>query len=95
MSNLRSLPSRRIEARTNDRPPDINKSATANAIRETRARLTVTALRRLREGLFKLELSLIEDMIASGIDISKVTSVSHCARVLEVVEMLQVTARER
>jgi len=29
-----------VETRTNHRPPDINKSAIANAIHETRVRLT-------------------------------------------------------
>jgi hypothetical protein len=95
MSNLRSLPTRRIEARTNDRPPDINKSLTANAIRETRAKLTGSALRRLREGLFKLELTLIEDLITGGLSIPKVAAISHCACALEVIEVLQVGARER
>jgi hypothetical protein len=88
-----------IEARTHDRAlprsPAINKSPTANVIRSTRAALTGTSLRRLREGLFKLELQLVEQMVVGGIDISRVTALSHCARALEVVEVLQTTARER
>jgi hypothetical protein len=88
-----------VEARTNDRvlprSPRINKSPTANAIRETRAKLTGTSLRRLREGLFKLQLQLIQDMVTGGVNIARVAAVSDCARALEVVEVLQVGARER
>jgi hypothetical protein len=88
-----------VEADTNDRPilrpPDINKSPTASAIRETRAKLTGTSLRRLREGLFKLQLQLLHDMVTSGVTIAKVATVAHCRAALEVVEVLQVGARER
>jgi hypothetical protein len=88
-----------VEVSTNDRPrhrsPDINKSPTANAIRETRAKLTGTSLRRLREGLFKLQLQLVQDMVTGGVNIARVAAVSDCARALEVVEVLQVGTRER
>ena len=77
------------------RPPDSSKSPTANAIRETRARLTQLSLRRVREGLYRLELQLIEELVTGGIDVPRVTALSHCARALEVVEMLQTGARER
>lgn len=40
---------------TADRAPDRSKGPTATAIRESAARLSPLALRRLREGLFKLE----------------------------------------
>jgi hypothetical protein len=77
------------------RGPDVNKSPTANAIREKRALLTITSLRRLRERLFKLELELLEQMVTGGIDIPRVTALSHCARAIEVVDVLQTGARGR
>jgi hypothetical protein len=57
--------------------------------------LTAVALRRLREGVFRLELQLVEDMVAGGIDMAKVRALSHCARTLDVLDVLSVTARER
>jgi hypothetical protein len=51
--------------------------------------------RRLREGLFHLELQLLQDMVTGGIDISRVTALSHCAHAIEVVDVLKITARER
>jgi hypothetical protein len=88
-----------IEARTHDRapsrPPDASQSPTVKALREARLRLTSVSLRRLRERLFKLQLELLEELAAGDISIPKVTAVSHCARTLEVVERLQVTARSR
>jgi hypothetical protein len=74
---------------------DPTKSPTVVAIREACARLTAGSLRRLKESLFKLQLSLIEDMIVGGINVSKVAAVSHCARAIEAVDVLQVTGRER
>lgn len=44
---------------------------------------------------FKLELQLIESMVTDGIDLAKIQAVSHAARCLEVLDVLQVTARER
>jgi hypothetical protein len=52
-------------------------------------------LRRLREGLFRLELRLIEDMIEGGVDVLRVRSISDCARCIEVVDQLQGGLRER
>ena len=65
------------------------------AIRASRAKLTALSLRRLREGLFKLELELLQDMVTGGINIARVTALSHCAHAIEVVDVLKVTARER
>jgi hypothetical protein len=81
--------------RASPRAPDPSKSETAVAIRSTRAALTGTPLRRLRERLFELELSLITDMVRSGIDVPRIMALSHTVRALEVVETLQTTARER
>jgi hypothetical protein len=65
------------------------------ATRASRVRLTGLGLRRLKEHLFKLQSALIEDMIRGGINISKVTAVSHVARAIGAVEVLQVRTRER
>jgi hypothetical protein len=48
---------------------DPTKSETVVAIRASVARLSPLTLRRLREGLFRLELQLIEDMVIAGIDV--------------------------
>jgi hypothetical protein len=80
---------------TRSRAPDSSKSETANGIRATRAKLTGYALRRLREELFKRQLLLLQDMVRDGVDSARVMAVSHCARALEVVETLQLGARER
>jgi hypothetical protein len=77
------------------RSPDLTKSPTVVAIREARQRLTASSLRRLREGLFRLELQLVEDMVTDGIDVPRVTALSHCARALDVVEKLKAGTRER
>jgi hypothetical protein len=45
--------------------------------------------------LFRLELQLVTDMIQGGIDVPRVTALSHCARALEAVETLQAGTRER
>jgi hypothetical protein len=45
--------------------------------------------------LFKLELELLQDMVTGGINIARVTALSHCAHAIEVVDVLKVTARER
>lgn len=74
---------------------DRTKSPTVVEIRASVARLSPISLRRLREGLFRLELQLIEDMIVSGIDIPKVTAIAHCARAIEAVDQLQGGLRER
>jgi hypothetical protein len=34
-------------------------------------------------------------MVTGGIDISRVTALSHCAHAIEVVDVLKITARER
>jgi hypothetical protein len=77
------LPGASTLATPSHRPPDSTKSPTVVAIRETRARLTAVSLRRLREGLFKLELQIVEDMVTSGLNRAKVRALSHCARALE------------
>ena len=65
---------------------DHTKGDTVQAIRAAVTRLSPISLRRLREGLFKLQLQLLEDMVVSGIDVPKVQAVSHCARAIEVVD---------
>ena len=77
------------------RAPHISKGPVPTAIRASRAKLTALSLRRLREGLFKLELELLQDMVTGGINIARVTALSHCAHAIEVVDVLKVTARER
>lgn len=67
---------------------DHTKGDTVQAIRAAVTRLSPISLRRLREGLFKLQLQLLEDMVVSGIDVPKVQAVSHCARAIEVVDRL-------
>jgi hypothetical protein len=68
-------------------------SATATEIREIRAKLTPQSLRRLKEHLFKLQLSLITNMIAGDINTAKISTISDCARVIEVLDVLQVSTR--
>jgi hypothetical protein len=65
------------------------------AICASRAKLTALGLRRLKEHLFMLQSSVIEDMIRGGINISKVTVVSHVAKAIEAVDVLEVGTRER
>jgi hypothetical protein len=74
---------------------DPTKSPTVVAIHEAGARLTAGSLRRLREGLFRLDLQLVTDMSQGGIDGPRVTVLSHCARAFEAVETLQAGTRER
>jgi hypothetical protein len=76
---------------------DHSKSETVVAIRQSVARLSPLTLRRLREGLFRLELQLVDDMIVGGVDVARVTALSplrprhrgrrsapeRCARALE------------
>jgi hypothetical protein len=77
------------------RSPDPSKSETVVAIRQARTRLTALSLRRLKEGVFRLELQLIEAMVTDGVDLAKVQTVASAARCIEVLDVLQVTARER
>ena len=77
------------------RAPDPTKSETVIAIRAAVAKLSPLTLRRLREGLFKLELQLVSDMIEGGVDVVRVRAVSDCARCIEVVDQLQGGMRER
>jgi hypothetical protein len=77
------------------RAPDPTKSETVQQIRASVARLSPLSLRRLREGLFRLVLQMIEEMITGGIDPMRVQAVSHCARAIEVVDQLQSGVRER
>jgi hypothetical protein len=74
---------------------DRTKSDTVVAIRASVAKLSPLTLRRLREGLFRLELQLVGEMIAGGVDVPRVTALSHCARAIEVVDLLQSGVRER
>ena len=76
-------------------PVDQSKSETAIAIRASVARLSPISLRRLKENLFRLELSLVEDMITGGVDPMRCQAISHCARTIEVVEQLQGGLRAR
>jgi hypothetical protein len=69
------------------RAPDSSKGPVPTAIRASRAKLTALSLRRLREGLFKFELELLHDMVAGGINIARVTALSHCAHAIEVVDV--------
>jgi hypothetical protein len=74
---------------------DSSKGPVPTAIRASRAKLTALSLRRLREGLFHLELQLIHDMVTGGINLARVTALSHCAHAIEVVDVLKLTNRER
>jgi hypothetical protein len=74
---------------------DSAKGPVRTAIRASRAKLTALSLRRLREGLFKFELELLQDMVTGGINLARVTALSHCARAIEVVDVLKLTNRER
>lgn len=74
---------------------DLTKSDTVIAIRASVARLSPLSLRRLGEGLFRLELQLIEDMIVAGIDVPEVTAISHVCRTIEAVDQLRGGLRGR
>jgi len=74
---------------------DPTKSETVVVIHASVARLSPITLRRLREGLFRLELQLIEDMVITGIDVPKVTAISHVCGTIEAVDQLAVGRRER
>jgi hypothetical protein len=65
------------------------------AIRAAVAKLSPLSLRRLREGLFKLQLQLIEDMITTSIDVPKVTAITHVCRTIDAVDMLSSDLRAR
>jgi hypothetical protein len=75
--------------------PDVNKGPTANAIRATRARLTPITLRWLREDLFRLELSLLEQKVENGVDLTVVAVLANTSKVLETIDQLQTGTRER
>jgi hypothetical protein len=75
------------------RAPDPSKSPTVIAIRETRAKLTTITLRRLREQLFRLELSLLEQMVESGVNLELVAVTANTAKVLETIERLETGPR--
>jgi hypothetical protein len=66
------------------RAPHISKGPVPTAIRASRAKLTALSLRRL-----------LQDMVTGGINIARVTALSHCAHAIEVVDVLKVTERER
>ena len=70
----------------------------SNAVLETRAiaaRISPISARRLRENLQHLQLSLIEQMIEGGVDIPRVTALSHCCNAIAAVEMLSGDLRSR
>jgi hypothetical protein len=60
---------------------DHSKEPTATAIHASVARLSPLTLRRLHEQLFRLQLSLIEQMVAEGVSVPLVTAVGHTATV--------------
>jgi hypothetical protein len=75
--------------RASPRSTDSSKSPTVIAIRATRAKLTTITLRRLREQLFRLELSLLEQMVESGVNLELVAVAANTAKVLETIERLE------
>ena len=58
---------------------DHSKSPVVTEIRATVARLSPLLLPRLKENLFRLELSLIQEMISGGVDPLRCQAVSHGA----------------
>jgi hypothetical protein len=74
---------------------DPSKSETVVAIRGSVARLSPITLRRLKEGLFRLELQLVDDMIVGGVDVARVTALSHCCNAIAAVDQLQSGVRKR
>jgi hypothetical protein len=77
------------------RAPDPTKSPVVVEIRAAVARLSPSVLRRLREDLFRLQLRLIGDMVEGGVDIPKVTAISHICRTIEAVDLIGAGAHER
>jgi hypothetical protein len=78
-----------VSGRAAHRSPDPSQSPTVKAIRETRAKLTTITLRRLREQLFRLELSLLEQMVERGVNLELVAVAANTAKVLETIERLE------
>jgi hypothetical protein len=77
------------------RSPDSTKRPTVVEIRSIGKKLTTISLRKLREDVFKLQLSLLQQMVEGGVDPHRIAVVADCARVISTVEMLQSGARER
>jgi hypothetical protein len=77
------------------RSPDSSKRPTVVEIRTIGRKLTTISLRKLREDVFKLQLSLLQQMIEGGVDPHRIAAIAHCAQVISTVEMLQSGARER
>ena len=75
------------------RSPDRSKSETPVVIRATRATLTTLGLRKLRGDVFRLQLSLLQQMVENGVDPHR----GDCtlAQVISTVESLQGMDRER
>ena len=73
----------------------VDKNPTVVAIRESRAKLTGPDLRRLREGLFKLQLLFIERMVEGGVETAFVAGLADCTAALAAIERLETTTRER
>lgn len=74
---------------------DLTKSDTVQQIRATAARISPLSLRRLREGLFKLQLQMIEDMITGGVDPMRAVALSHVHNAIAAVEQLGGDLRTR
>jgi hypothetical protein len=49
----------------------------------------------LREDVFELQLSLLQQLVEGGVDPKRIAAIAHCAQVISTVETLQGTARER
>jgi hypothetical protein len=77
------------------RSPDSTKRPTVVEIRSIGKKLTTISLRRLREDIFKLELSLLSQMVEGGVDAHRLAAVSHCTAAISAIEVLQSGARER
>jgi hypothetical protein len=72
-----------------------SKRPTVVAIREIRARLGQHRLSRLREDLFRLQLSFLEQMVEQGVDAAFVAGVANTAQAIAVVDQLKLSTRER
>jgi hypothetical protein len=68
---------------------------TAAAIRTSRTRLSVPALRQLRAEMFRQQLQALEDILVAGVDAARVADVGHYAMAIAAVDMLQGTTHER
>jgi hypothetical protein len=77
------------------RSPDSTKRPTVVEIRATRAKLTMLSLQKLREDVFRLQLSLLQQMVEGGVDPKRIEAIAHCAQVISTVETLQGATRER